>query len=287
VKPNGEQLFRVEPGRRIRLEDYDSASTPGYAAREDAVEKLAADLEKLAALQDVFAAERSHALLIIFQGSDASGKDGAVKHVLSGMNALGVMVTSFKAPSEEERSHDFLWRSSKALPERGHIGIFNRSYYEEVGVVRVHPEVAAAEGQFETGKRVWRKRFEDIAAFERHLTQSGTLVVKFFLNVSKEEQRQRLLERIEDPQKQWKIDASDLRERNSWHAYRDAYSDMLTHTNTAYAPWYVVPADHKWFARLTVAEILVRRLKALRLEYPRVTAERRAFLHEARASLAE
>jgi len=280
-----ERQLQLEPGRRIRLEDFDPGRTDGFATKDDATEKLAADVEKLAALQDVFAADRRHALLIILQGGDTAGKDGVIAHVMSNVNPLGVNVTSFKTPSEEERLHGYLWRCTKALPERGHIGIFNRSYYEEVGIVRVHPELVAAEGLSKPGKRLWRERFEDMVAFERYLTRNGTVVLKIFLNLSKEEQRRRLLARTESPKKQWKLDAADLRERDSWDAYRSAYSEMLTHTNAPWAPWFVVPADHKWFARVAIAEIIVHRLRAMRLEYPSITDERRAFLSAARASL--
>jgi PPK2 family polyphosphate:nucleotide phosphotransferase len=277
----------AEPGSRVRLADIDTGSTSGFKTKDDAKATLSADIERLSALQDVFYADGRHALLIVFQGMDAAGKDGAIKHVMSGVNPQGVDVFSFKTPSTEELAHDYLWRSARVLPERGRIGIFNRSYYEELAVVRVHPALLDAEHLPRTsGSHVWKERFEDITAFERHLARSGTLILKFFLHISSKEQRKRLLERIDRPEKNWKISVADVRERAFWDAYQHAYSELLTHTSTEFAPWYVIPSDRKWFTRAAVANIIVARLKALDLSYPRVSDERRAQLLAERAKLA-
>jgi PPK2 family polyphosphate:nucleotide phosphotransferase len=257
----------AQPGRQVQLAQFDPGLTCGFKAKDDAGAKLRADIEKLSALQDILYAQGQYALLIIFQGMDAAGKDGAIKHVMSGVNPQGVDVHSFKTPSAEELAHDYLWRCTKALPERGRIAIFNRSYYEELGVVRVHSSLLGNERlpSSTIASDVWRDRFDDIAAFENHLTRSGTVILKFFLNLSKDEQRKRLLERIDRPEKNWKISAADIRERAFWDGYQHAYESMLTHTSIASAPWYIIPADHKWFTRVAVADILVARLKALDL----------------------
>jgi PPK2 family polyphosphate:nucleotide phosphotransferase len=278
--------FVVEPGGSVQLADIDPGSTSGFKTKDDAKATLCADIERLSALQDVFYANGSYALLIIFQGMDAAGKDGAIKHVMSGVNPQGIDVFSFKTPSAEELAHDYLWRSAKVLPQRGRIGIFNRSYYEELAVVRIHP--ALLEGEQlprASGSHVWKERFEDIGAFERHLSRNGTLILKFFLHISKEEQRKRLLARIDRPEKNWKISVADVRERAFWDAYQRAYSELLTHTSTESAPWYVIPSDRKWFTRAAVANIIVARLKALDLEYPHVSDERRAQLLAEREKL--
>jgi PPK2 family polyphosphate:nucleotide phosphotransferase len=279
----------VEPGRDISLADFDPALTCDFKRKSDAEEKLLVDIEQLAALQDVFYAQERYALLIIFQGMDAAGKDGAIKHVMSGVNPQGVHVYSFKTPSSEELGHDYLWRCAKVLPERGRIGIFNRSYYEELGVVRVHPQLLERERLPPTahGSDIWNERFEDITAFERHLTRNGTLILKFFLHVSRDEQRKRLLRRIDTPEKNWKISVADLRERDSWERYQLAYDAMLSRTSTATSPWYVIPADHKWFTRVAVADVIVARLKALRLTYPHVSDEQHASLLAQRGQLAD
>jgi len=277
----------AKPGQTIRLGDFHTGSTGEFEKKADAERKLRADIERLAALQDMFYAQGQRAMLIIFQGMDAAGKDGAIKHVMSGVNPQGVDVSSFKTPSTEELAHDYLWRSTKALPQRGRIGIFNRSYYEELGVVRVHAAILAGETLPPEARapNVWNERFEDIAAYERYLTRNGTLILKFFLHLSKDEQRKRLLERIDTPEKNWKISAADVRERAYWDAYQHVYGEMLTHTSTEVAPWYIVPADHKWFTRAAVADIIVARLEGLELAYPRVSDEQRAELVAERAKL--
>src|SRR5262245_50820783 len=229
-----------------------------------------ADLRKLRSLQSLLYAHDRYSVLLIFQALDAAGKDGTIKHVMSGVNPQGVQVFSFKHPSAEELDHDFLWRSARALPERGRIGIFNRSYYEEVLVVKVHPELVAAQNIPDAviDKSFWKHRYESINNFEEHLVRNGTLIIKFFLNVSKDVQRKRFLERLEDPKKHWKFSASDLAEREFWKEYREAYEAMLEETSTKHAPWYVIPADHKWVTRSSVANIIVREIDSLKLKYP-------------------
>jgi PPK2 family polyphosphate:nucleotide phosphotransferase len=279
--------LRVVPGRAVRLEDYDPADRLGLGDKEAAQAKVDRDILRLRELQDMFNAARSHALLIVVQGLDASGKDGVIKHVISGFNPQGVQVFSFKAPSAEELAHDFLWRHVKALPARGGISIFNRSHYEEVLVVRVHPDLLANQRlpSVAHGDAVWRERFDDINAFERHLARNGTEIVKFFLNLSPEEQRKRLLARIDRPEKNWKFEPGDLKERALWHEYQQAYQDALSQTSTDWAPWYIVPADHKWVTRAVVADVLVDRLDALHLEYPRIDDAQRQILEHARREL--
>ena len=279
--------FLVPPGHTIALKDHDPAFTSGYKNKEDAQTKLQSDVEQMAELQDVLYACRRYALLIIFQAMDTAGKDGAIKHVMSGVNPQGVQVTSFKQPSAEELEHDYLWRAEKALPERGYIGIFNRSYYEEVLVARVHKEILEAEGAVgeKKHKKLWRERYEDMNNLELHLTRNGTEVLKFFLNLSYEEQRKRLLARVDDPGKNWKFSPADIRERKFWKNYRRAYEDMLNATSTGYAPWYVVPADHKWFTRTVVAGVIVSKLKSLKLRYPVLRSEQKAQLKEAKKLL--
>jgi PPK2 family polyphosphate:nucleotide phosphotransferase len=273
----------AKPGRPVDLAAFDPAFTGDYRAKEDAARKLRDDIERLAKLQDVFYAQRRYALLIVFQGMDSAGKDGAVKHVMSGVNPQGVDIHAFKTPSDEELDHDFLWRCSTALPARGRIGIFNRSYYEEVLAVRVHPEMLERERIPKRPKPedLWRERFDDINRFERHLIRDGTLVLKFFLNLSKEEQRRRFLRRLDDPEKNWKFSAADARERKFWTAYSAAYEAAIEQTSTEWAPWYVIPADHKWFSRVAVADVIVEKLRSLRLEYPPTDpAERGLFAAE-------
>jgi len=244
-------------------------------------------VEELARLQDVLAAQNRWGLLLVFQAMDAAGKDGTIKHVMSGVNPQGVQVTSFKAPSTEEQDHDFLWRTMKHFPERGDIGIFNRSYYEEVLVVRVHPELLQKEklpAPLVT-KHIWRDRFEDINALERHLTRNGIAILKFFLHLSKKEQKRRFMERLDRPDKNWKFSSADVGERQHWDDYQDAYEDMIQNTASPNAPWYVVPADNKWFTRLVVAAAIVDALKGLKLAYPKVDSERKAELVAARKQL--
>jgi len=242
----------------------------------------------MTALQDKLYAQDCWSVLLIFQAMDAAGKDGAIKHVMSGVNPQGCQVFSFKAPSFEELHHDFLWRTLKRVPERGRIGIFNRSYYEEVLVVRVHPELLRNEriDSCLIGKNIWNERFEDINAVERYLSRNGVVIRKFFLNVSKKEQKRRFLARLEEPQKHWKFSAADLREREHWDDYMNAYEDMIAHTATEYAPWYIVPADNKWFTRTVVAAVIVDTLQELKLAYPKVDSQKLKELQAARAALA-
>jgi PPK2 family polyphosphate:nucleotide phosphotransferase len=281
-----EQRFRV-PDRGFRLADRDPADHAGLG-KAQARARRAADLERLAELQDRFYAEGKRALLVILQGVDASGKDGTIKHVMSGVNPQGVSVTSFKRPTAVELAHDFLWRTEVALPARGQVGVFNRSHYEEVLVVRVHPELLEDEavdpGRAED-QAFWQERFQDIAAWELHLTRSGTRVMKFFLHISKAEQLGRLLARAERPEKRWKFSAADLREHERWDAYQRAYQAALPATSTRQAPWYVIPADHKWFLRTAVAAIIVHHLSDLDPQYPTPSEDQRREIEEAVARL--
>src|SRR5205809_1065789 len=265
--------FRVRPGGPVRLRRYATDDTRPFKHKRKAVSKLKAGLERLVRLQELLFAEDRWSMLLVFQGMDAAGKDSAIKHVMSGLNPQGTQVFSFKRPSEEELDHDYLWRTVKALPERGRIGIFNRSYYEEVLVVRVHPEILEREKvpESQVTRRIWRDRYEDINAFERYLSRNGTIIRKFFLHVSKEEQRRRLLARLDDPSKNWKFEVADLDERERWSDYMDAYEQALSKTSTRHAPWFVVPADHKWFTRLTVAELVVDALASLDLRFPKLS----------------
>jgi len=269
--------FLVPPGQKASLADYDPAYTGGYKNRTAARRKLMENLNAMVEQQEKLYAQDSYALLIIFQAMDAAGKDSAIEHVMSGVNPQGCEVHCFKAPSDEELDHDYLWRTSKVLPERGRIGIFNRSYYEEVLVVRVHPELlerqrlpAAARGD-----QIWTRRFEEINGFEKYLVANGIVVLKFFLNVSREEQRRRFLARIDRPEKNWKFAIADAKERAFWREYMQAYEQMLNHTSTSWAPWLVIPADNKWFTRLMVSEAIVRSLKGLDLAFPVVSRARR------------
>jgi PPK2 family polyphosphate:nucleotide phosphotransferase len=267
----------ADPKKKIKLSDFDSSWTGNYKKKEDAQAKLAEDIDRLAALQDILYAQDTYALLIIVQAMDAAGKDGVIKHVMSGVNPQGCQVYSFKAPSSEELNHDFLWRCTKSLPERGRIGIFNRSYYEEVLIVRVHPEIFAKQKlpKASLGNNIWKNRFEDINAMERHLVRNGTVILKFFLNVSRDEQRKRFLDRITTPEKNWKFSSADAHERKYWDDYMRAYEETFRHTSTPWAPWYVIPADHKWFTRVAVANIIVSTLESLKLHYPIVGKDRK------------
>jgi PPK2 family polyphosphate:nucleotide phosphotransferase len=282
VKP-----FQVADGSHFRLKDFDPADTLGVKSKEQAKETLERGVARLAALQEKLYAQDRWALLVVLQGMDAAGKDSTVKHVMSGVNPQGCQVNAFKAPSNEELQHDFLWRTSCCLPERGKIGIFNRSYYEEVLVVRVHPELLAHEripAQLVLDN-IWQKRFETINEFERYLSENGIVVLKFFLYLSKKEQKRRFLERLEEPEKNWKFSASDAMERQHWEKYMKAYEDMVRNTSTKLAPWHVVPADHKWFTRLVVAEAIIEAMECLDLSFPKLDAERRKELKNARAVL--
>jgi PPK2 family polyphosphate:nucleotide phosphotransferase len=279
--------FRVTDGSQFRLKDFDPADTQGLKSKEHAKKTLEQGIARLTELQEKLYAQDRWAILMILQAMDAAGKDSTIKHVMSGVNPQGCQVNSFKTPSAEELQHDFLWRTSHSLPERGKIGIFNRSYYEEVLVVRVHPELLAREripAQLVLDN-IWKKRFEDINAFEHHLSANGIVVLKFFLHLSKEEQRRRFLERLEEPEKNWKFSMSDVLERQHWEKYMRAYEDMIRNTSTKHAPWYVVPADHKWFARLVVAEATIDALESLDLSFPKMDADRRKELKDARAAL--
>jgi PPK2 family polyphosphate:nucleotide phosphotransferase len=266
----------VPPGKKIRLKDFDPAYTGNFHNKDQAREKLETDSGRLAKYQDVLYAQDTYALLIIIQALDAAGKDGTIKHVMSGVNPQGTQVFSFKQPSAEELDHDYLWRYHKAAPERGRIGIFNRSYYEEVLAVRVHPEFLNMEKlPPETVKKdIWSRRFEQINDFERYLVGNGVEVLKFFLNVSREEQRRRFLARLDIPEKNWKFSLSDVKERAHWDDYHQAFEDVFNQTSTKWAPWYVIPADHKWFAHAAVADIIISKLKSLDLKYPAVSKER-------------
>ncbi len=280
--------LRVDKPKQFRLADYDPADTLGLGIDKDEGKGiLARDIDRLAELQDRFYPQHRWALLIVLQGMDAAGKDSAVKHVMSGVNPQGVEVHSFGPPSSEELAHDFLWRAVTRLPERGRIGIFNRSHYEEVLAVRVRPELLAAEHLPPrlVGKHVWRERFEDIVAFERHLVRNGTVILKFHLRLSLEEQKKRFLARLDDPSKNWKFSAGDIQDRALWPRYMDAYEDMIRHTSTAAAPWHVVPADHKWFARLAIAATIVDTLERLDLHYPEVDAAQRRAMQATRQAL--
>jgi PPK2 family polyphosphate:nucleotide phosphotransferase len=281
--------YRVEQGKHFRLKDCDPSDTHGLKSELKPLAKqlLADGVQEMSRLQDVLAAQDRWGLLLIFQGLDAAGKDGTIKHVMSGVNPEGVDVWSFKAPTLEELSHDFLWRTTCCLPGRGQIGIFNRSYYEELLVVRVHPELLQNEKLPKelVTKHIWLERFEDINAFERYLTRNGIAIVKFFLHVSKAEQKRRFMERLDNPEKNWKFSADDVKERESWDAYQHAYEDMIRNTTAKYAPWYVVPADNKWFTRLLVAQAIVDTLKSLKLKYPKVSGAEKAELDEARKQL--
>jgi PPK2 family polyphosphate:nucleotide phosphotransferase len=281
--------YRVENGKHFRLKDFDPADTHGLDSEsKDEAEKLLADgVEKLSELQDILAAQDRWGLLVIFQAMDAAGKDGTIKHVMSGVNPQGVEVTSFKVPTAEELNHGYLWRTYQHAPGRGRIGIFNRSYYEEVLVVRVHANVLANEKLPKelVTKNIWEERYEDMRGFERYLRRNGIAVVKFFLHVSKKEQKRRFLERLETPEKNWKFSAADLKERGYWDEYQQAYEEAIGATATKHAPWYVIPADHKWFSRLLVAQVLVDELKALKLKYPDVSGEQKRALAEARRGL--
>jgi PPK2 family polyphosphate:nucleotide phosphotransferase len=279
--------YRVAKGERVRLKDWPTKGNAICATKEEYAEELAKHVHQLSSLQQLLYGANKYALLLVFQGMDAAGKDGAIGHVLSGVNPQGCEVASFKQPSAEELEHDFLWRSTARLPQRGRIGVFNRSYYEEVLVTRVHPQLLAAEGPAEKagGKDFWKQRYESIVAMERHLHRNGTRVVKIFLHLSKEEQRRRFLARIDDPEKNWKFGTADVHERKYWGKYQEAFEQCLTATSTRHAPWYAVPADDKESARLIVSQIVVEALAELKMSYPRTTAKRRAELEAIRKGL--
>jgi PPK2 family polyphosphate:nucleotide phosphotransferase len=285
--PGLAKAFCVKDGDRFRLASIDPADTGGIKSKKQAAGELAKGVARLASLQEKLYADDHWAVLLIFQAMDAAGKDSTIKHVMSGVNPLGCQVFSFKAPSSEELDHDFLWRTSRCLPERGRIGIFNRSYYEEVLVVRVHPEFLDKQ-RLPAGsvkRRLWLQRYESITAHERHLVRNGTLVLKFFLHVSRDEQRRRFLARLDKRAKNWKFNPGDLGERDRWDEYMAAYESMIQHTATRHAPWYVVPADHQWFTRLVVGQAVIEALEGLDLSFPAVTSEQRKEMNVARAAL--
>jgi PPK2 family polyphosphate:nucleotide phosphotransferase len=281
--------FRIDAPDKFRIADADPANTLGMSIdKAEAKDMLADGVKRLAALQEKLYAHDRWSVLLIFQAMDAAGKDGAIEHVMSGVNPQGCQVFSFKAPSGQELDHDFMWRTTKCLPERGRIGIFNRSYYEEVLVVRAHPEILARQKlppELVTDK-IWKKRFKDIRAFERYIARNGTLILKFFLNVSREEQRKRFIARIDDPAKNWKFSMGDVTERKLWNTYMQAYEDMIRNTSRERAPWYVVPADNKWFTRIVVASAIVDAMEKLDLHFPKLDPAALAELKQAREALA-
>jgi PPK2 family polyphosphate:nucleotide phosphotransferase len=292
------ETLKVPLGKNIELKNCDSIWVPQRildcekkegkkAAKEQVLGLVEANLQKLVGMQELLWASNTHALLIILQGMDSAGKDGVISHVMSGVNPQGCEVHSFKTPSEEELDHNFLWRYMKVLPERGRIGIFNRSYYEDVLIVKVRPEILEKQKlpPGPTGDSFWKGRYEDINTFERHLVRNGTMILKFFLNISKEKQKQRLLKRLEEPEKQWKFSISDLSERTKWKEYMNAYQDVLNETNTKWAPWYIIPADKKWVAHAAISEIIVAQIEVLKLKYPVLTEAQSLALEKARTEL--
>ena len=289
-------LFHVPAGKRVKLEDYHTgwdqtdelAELGKDEVKERAHDILEQNLQDLAEAQQLLYADDRHSVLIVLQAMDAAGKDGTIRHVMSGVNPQGCQVFSFKKPSAEEIDHNFLWRYMRCLPERGRIGIFNRSYYEDVLVVRVHPEILAAQRlpQKKFNRRFWEQRYEDINAFEHHLVRSGTVILKFFLHVSYDEQRKRFMERLENPEKHWKFSPSDLAERGYWDDYRDVYEEAFSATSTKWAPWHIVPADNKWATRAIVADVITSAVRGLDLQYPEVTDDQRQLMERARRQLA-
>ncbi len=279
--------YRVDNGKKFRLKDFAPDDSSGVKSRKQAEKVLPLGIERMIDLQDKLYAQDRWAILLIFQAMDAAGKDGVIKHVMSGVNPQGCQVYSFKQPSAEELDHDFLWRTNKCIPERGRIGIFNRSYYEEVLVVRVHKELLEREKMPPSlvTKDIWNERFADINAYEQYLSRNGVVIRKFFLNLSKEEQKRRFLKRLDEPDKNWKLSSADIAERERWPEYMTAYEEMIQHTATPHAPWYVVPADNKWYTRLVVAAAIVHAMEDLNLHYPTVDADQRKELKAARAAL--
>ncbi|HKW16769.1 MAG TPA: polyphosphate kinase 2 family protein [Terriglobales bacterium] len=279
--------YRVDHRKKFQLKHFDPENTAHFQSKEHAQELLAKGIDDMRELQDKLYAQGRWSLLIILQAMDAAGKDGVIKHVMSGVNPQGCQVHAFKQPSQEELNHDYMWRAAYRLPERGHIGIFNRSYYEEVLVVRVHSQILNNERIPEQllGKNIWQERFDDISNFERYLSRNGTVIRKFFLNLSKKEQKRRFMARLDTPEKNWKFSAADVRERECWDDYMHAYEEMIAATSKKHAPWYVVPADNKWFTRLVVAAAIVDALEELKVSYPGVTAEQRKELAVARKQL--
>lgn len=276
--------FRLKPGKKLHLADHDPAWDGGKKTRADAERLMARNIERLTAGQDLLFATQRYAMLVVLQAMDTAGKDGLIKHVMSGLNPQSCRAIPFKQPTAEELSHDFLWRAGKNLPARGQIVIFNRSYYEDVLVVRVHPEWLGPQN-LKPGKKLWKQRYQDINAFEHHLACNGTVILKFFLNLSKAQQKERLLARLDDPHKLWKFSAADLAERGHWDQYQAAYQDALSATSTEEAPWYVIPADHKWAARWLVSEVLSNTIESLDLKFPAPSKERLAAAVKAKKQL--
>jgi PPK2 family polyphosphate:nucleotide phosphotransferase len=295
IKQKYIDLFRVKPGKKIHLMDYDTgwAQTKEFEdfgkdkLKERANDILEQNLADLTRVQQLLYADDRYSLLIVFQAMDAAGKDGTIKHVMSGVNPQGCQVFSFKKPTSEDLDHNFLWRYMKCLPERGRIGIFNRSYYEDVLVVKVHPELLQNLPDGKKGKSFWEARYDDINAFEHHLERNGTVILKFFLNVSRKEQKERFMERLEHPEKNWKFSVSDLPEREHWDDYMDAYEDAISATSTKWAPWYIVPADNKWAMRAIVADIITSSLRDLDLKFPELNDEQLKLLEQSRKTLEE
>lgn len=281
----------VKEGSKFSLNECNTKYTAIFKNKEDAEEMLQHDVKRMAELQDILFAMGKYSLLIVFQAMDAAGKDGTIKHVMSGINPQGCIVTSFKQPSTEELAHDYLWRVNRHMPKRGMISIFNRSHYEEVLVTRVHPEyilgqnIPGIDSIDKIDKSFWKKRYEAINNFEKHLSDNGTVILKFFLHVSKDEQKERFLKRIDEPEKNWKFSAADVKERKHWDKYMEAYEDAITHTSKEHAPWYVIPADKKWFMRAAVGDIIVGTLESLNLSYPEISSKEKAELTEAKSLL--
>ncbi len=281
----------VKPGKKVKVADFDPSYKGVLNGKDEGVKLLEENVSAMIELQDKLYADNRNAVLIIFQAMDAAGKDGTIKHVMSGLNPQGCQVYSFKTPSHIELDHDYIWRTYSCLPERGRFGIFNRSYYEEVLVVKVHPEYLLAQNLpsvrsvEKVNNEFWENRYNQINNLEMHLVENGTMVLKFFLNVSKDEQKKRFLDRIEDPARNWKFSSADVKERQHWDEYMEAYSDMLSATSTEYAPWYVIPADRKWFMRYAVSNIIINRLKELNIDYPELDENEKARLEEAKRML--
>lgn len=286
-----DEKLRVKEGSKVSLNDLDTKYTANFSDKEDAAEMLTADIERMAELQDMMYSLGKHSLLLVFQAMDAAGKDGTIKHVMTGVNPQGCIVTSFKQPSTEELEHDYLWRINKALPRRGMISIFNRSHYEEVLVTRVHPEyilyqnIPGINTVNDIDKSFWNNRFDSINNFEKHLADNGTVIIKFFLHISKKEQKKRFLQRIEEAEKNWKFSSGDVKEREHWDKYMEAYEDAISKTSKEHAPWYIIPADKKWFMRAAVGDIIVGTLESLNLTYPEISSEEKAELEKAKLLL--
>lgn len=278
--------YIIKPNTKVDLKDYDTNDTAGLKSKDDAKERLEKNIEKMIELQDKLYASDKYSLLLIFQAMDAAGKDSTIKHVMSGLNPQGTQVFSFKQPSKEELDHGYLWRIQKVVPERGRIGIFNRSHYEEVLVVKVHNLIKYQQIPSDlVNDKIWKRRYKEISDFEKYLFDNGTVILKFFLNVSKDEQKKRFLERIDDPSKNWKFSSADVEERKFWNDYQKAYEDAISATSTQFAPWYIIPADKKWFTRLVVSEIIIENLKQLNLDYPQISKDQKDVLQKSKEAL--